>query len=61
MNTKAVDVKVKLTRYQVYLSEELEAALKRYITENYGPNIRMYTATFNRALTKFLKEEGYLK
>lgn len=44
----------------MYLPEEVQEALEKYIAEKYSSESRMVTATISRALSEFLEKEGYL-
>ncbi|KKK52922.1 hypothetical protein LCGC14_3100030 [marine sediment metagenome] len=59
MNSKVVEKKTKLTKYQVYLTKDLQEAFIRYIREQYLPEDRVVTAVIRKAIAQFLKKEGY--
>ena len=59
MDTNKVEEKIKLIKYQVYLGEELQQTLERYIRDNYAPGTSVKTAIIRKALIEFLKKEGY--
>lgn len=51
--------KPKPIKYQVYLGDELQEALEKYIRDNYAPRTQVKTAVIRKAVMEFLKKEGY--
>jgi len=52
----------KSTKFQIYLPELEEAALRQYIEDKFLPNSHgVYTIVFRKAVVELLKKEGYLK
>jgi len=60
MNSKAVDNKVKLIKYQVYLTPALQQALTQYISEQFSSDDRVVTAVIRKAIKEFLERRSYL-
>ena len=60
MSNNEVEDKPGLIKYQIYLGEELQEALEKYIEENYEPGSRLKTAIIRKAVAEFLRKEGYL-
>jgi len=48
------------TRLQIYLPDNVQAALDKYIAEKYSPSSRVVSAIVRRAISEFLVKEGYL-
>jgi len=59
MEKDAVEEKTEPTRFQIILGEDIEKVLRKYVGETYGQDTRVYTAIIRRAVTEFLKKEGY--
>lgn len=59
MENRVVDEKTEPTRFQIILGEDIEKALRKYVGEVYGHDTRVFTAILRRAVTEFLKKEGY--
>jgi len=59
MSKSGDESKPKPTKYQIYLGEELQESLERYMKENYPPGSRVKTVVFRTALIEFLKNKGY--
>lgn len=59
MDTNVAETKPKPIKYQVYLGDELQQALERYIQDKYGTGASVKTAIFRKALIEFLRNEGY--
>lgn len=59
MNSKVVEEKAKLTKYQVYLTKDLQEAFSRYVSDQFLPEDRVVTAIIRRAIAQFLRKEGY--
>ncbi len=48
-----------LTKFQIYLTPELEEAFERYIAYNYTSRDRVISTVFRRAMSEFLEREGF--
>ncbi len=48
-----------LTKYQIYLTPELEEAFDKYLAANFTKKDRVLTAVFRRAIADFLEKEGF--
>lgn len=59
MSRSGDESKPKPIKYQIYLGEELQESLERYMKDNYAPGSRVKTVVFRKALMEFLKKEGY--
>ena len=46
-------------KYQIYLGDELQEPLERYIQDNYAPGTHVKTAIIRKAVMEFLRKEGY--
>lgn len=60
MSTNANRQASRLHRLQVYLPENLQQALDKYIATEFSPDSRIVTAIINKALTEFLEKRGYI-
>lgn len=60
MNNGITTKRTKLTKYQVYLTEDLQDAFTRYIHDQFSPNDRVVTALIRKAITLFLIQKGYI-
>lgn len=49
-----------LTKYQIYLTPQLQEAFDRYIKEQFGPHEHVASALFRKAMEEFLEKRGYL-
>jgi len=59
MGKSEAENKPKPVKYQIYLGEELQESVERYIREKYAPGSRVKTTVFRIALMEFMKKEGY--
>jgi len=48
-------------RLQIYLPEEIKAALDRYTAEKFTPSSRVISAVVRKAVTEFLERAGYME
>ncbi len=51
---------IKLVKYQVFLGEKLQVAFQQYLADNFTNDSRVRSAIMRKAMTEFLKREGYL-
>ena len=60
MNNKVINRRTARHKIQMYLPVNVQAALNKYIAEEYSPEARVVTATIIKALSEFLEKAGYL-
>ena len=60
MNTKANEIVPRPYRLQVYLPEDVQQALDKYIADEFPPSKRVVTAVVSKAVAEFLEKKGYL-
>jgi len=61
MSKSSAESKPKPIKYQIYLGEELQESVERYIKEKYPSGSRVKTVVFRTALVEFMTKEGYYK
>ena len=61
MSKSEAESKSKPIKYQIYLGEQLQELVERYMEENFPSGSRVKTIVFKEAMMDYMRKKGYYR